>query len=250
MHLKVVPNFDPMKVLVISDNIFLVDYFKMIVARPEFHPYSFLYKSTPIKGSQQSDLGASFSPLMIKDNIQWILNNFELVISAHCKQIFPSELVESIRCVNVHPGLNPYNRGWFPQVFSIINGLPAGATIHEIDNELDHGPIIVQKEVKIESYDTSLTAYKKVQIAEIELLNNFLLPILKNEYEKKEVSTGGNLNLKKDFNKLCQVDLGNVDTFENHINKLRALTHGDFKNAYFIDSEGRKIFISLNIHPE
>lgn len=239
-----------MRVLVISDNNFLVTQIKMIVSKPDFQKFSFTYKFSTNKQNQTSDLSESFSPLNVKENSKWIVANFGLVISAHCKQIFPDDLVENIRCINVHPGLNPYNRGWYPQVFSIINGMPAGATIHEIDKELDNGPIIAQKEVLIESHDSSLSAYEKIQLAEIELLDKYLLQILNGEYETKAPAFQGNINLKKDFNEICRLDLDQIDTFENHLNKLRALTHGEYKNAYYFDSKGHKIFVSVNIQPE
>ena len=39
------------------------------------------------------------------------------------------------------------------------------------------------------------------------------------------------------------------DTFRNHINKLRALTHGDFMNAYFLDEKGNKVYLKLELMP-
>tara|TARA_R110002153_G_scaffold147402_1_gene298629 strand:- start:2430 stop:3107 length:678 start_codon:yes stop_codon:yes gene_type:complete len=182
-----------------------------------------------------------------KNIIQEIISTYNLVISAHCKKIFPPNLVNNIRCINLHPGLNPYNRGWFPQVFSIINHLPIGATIHEIDNELDHGPIIVQEEVKINSTDTSLEVYNKVIQKEIELFNLNLESIILNTYELIFPKEEGNLNLKKDFNKLCELDLNNVGTLKEHIDLLRALTHGDFSNAFFYGSKNEKINIRLEM---
>jgi methionyl-tRNA formyltransferase len=72
-----------------------------------------------------------------------------------------------MRCINIHPGLNPYNRGWYPQVFAINNGLPHGATIHEMDDKIDHGDIIYQKSVDIKLSDTSKTLYERVLDTEI-----------------------------------------------------------------------------------
>ena len=185
-------------------------------------------------------------PIKVKENVEVLIDEYSMIISLHCKQIFPPKLVFNTKCINVHPGLNPFNRGWFPQVFSIINGLPGGATIHEIDEELDHGPIICQKEVKIESWDTSFTAYNKILDAEIDLLNTNLEKILNLDYNVSD-TTEGNLNLKKDFDDLCEIDLNNKDTFKNHINKLRALTHGNYANSYFIDEDGNKIFLKIDL---
>ena len=180
-------------------------------------------------------------------NLNNIDSNYDLIISAHCKKIFPPKLVNSFRCINIHPGLNPYNRGWFPQAFSLINKLPVGATIHEIDEKLDHGPIIFQEEVEIESIDTSFSLYNKIINKEIELFERNFNSIINNTYKTFIPKNAGNLNFKKDFDKLCKLSLDNVDTLENHINILKALTFDKYKNAYFIDSNGDKIYLSLKL---
>jgi len=184
--------------------------------------------------------------LKVKDEVDFLINEYDIILSLHCKQIFPERLVKNVKCINIHPGLNPNNRGWYPQVFSIINSLPCGVTIHEIDEYLDHGPIICQREVKIETWDTSLTAHNKILDTEIDLLSENIVNILNEKYETF-VSEEGNVNLKKDFDMLCEINLDNVDTFKNHINKLRALTHGNYKNAYFIDEHGNKVYLKLEL---
>jgi methionyl-tRNA formyltransferase len=184
--------------------------------------------------------------LKTPENINHIIKNYTLVISAHCKQIFPPNLVDNIRCINLHPGLNPYNRGWYPQVFSLINKLPIGATIHEIDNELDHGPIIFQEEIKISPYDTSLEVYNKVIQKEIELFKNNFYNIIIGNYQTILPKSEGNLNYKKDFKELCELDLNQKGTLKEHIDLLKALTHGDFYNAFFIEDD-HKVYIKLDI---
>lgn len=242
-----------MRTLLVTDNHELLYRFKNLVDNLPFitdekysfkYAYSFNNKSFADKYNDSCNI----FPLNIKEEVDTLIVQFDLIISLHCKQLFPKKLVESIRCINIHPGLNPFNRGWYPQVFSIINGLPSGATIHEIDEFLDHGSIICQKEVKIEVWDTSLTAYDKILNAEIELLNSHLEKILTNTYKPVSPEFEGNVNLKKDFNSLCQIELKSVDTFENHINHLRALTHGNYTNAYFYDSEGNKISVKIELN--
>ena len=238
-------------ILVITDNENLLHRFREIVSGKNLDTtgkYHFQYAFSPNnKSLVQKYKGEDWiTPLKIKDHTAAIIDKYNLVISLHCKQLFPAELVRAVRCINIHPGLNPYNRGWFPQVFSILNGLPLGATIHEIDEEIDHGPIICQKKVPVEMWDTSLTAYNRVLDAEMELVENNLEPILEKTYQTTE-GAEGNLNLKKDFNDLCELDLEDKDTFLNHINRLRALTHGDYSNAYFLDAEGKKIGVKIEL---
>lgn len=238
-------------VLVITDNELLLQRFRSLLERkqPVNVRFNFAYSPNNKYFAEQYAGANWIAPVKVKAEYEQLIAAYDMIISLHCKQLFPAELVNAIRCINVHPGLNPYNRGWFPQVFSIINGKPAGATIHEIDEELDHGAVIAQKEVKIEQHDTSLSAYNKVLEAELELLDAHLEAILMGSYETKKLPEG-NLNLKKDFDDLCELDLDNTDKLKNHLNLLRALTHGSYMNGYFFDSDGKKVFVKLELFPE
>jgi methionyl-tRNA formyltransferase len=175
------------------------------------------------------------------------LCKYDLIISAHCKKIFDKKLVESTRIVNIHPGMNPYNRGMYPHIFSMMNGLPTGATIHEIDEFIDNGDIIAQEEVQMYSYEDSKQLHERIMKVEMELFEKHFEEIIYGTYTKTKPHIEGNINYKKDFNKLCEIQLDDVDTFEGHINKLRALTYGDYKNAYFYDEDGNKIYIKVEL---
>lgn len=196
------------------------------------------------------EMGAKGINLKDKEVITWIIQEYDLVFSLHCKQIFPSELVENVCCINFHPGLNPHNRGMYPQAFSIINGLPVGATIHLMDAEVDHGEIIAQKKVDIEVSDTSLEVYKKIIEVEKELISKNVFDIVSGSYNTKMPQHEGNYNEEKDYRALCELDLNSFASFGEHLNILRATTHGEFKNAYFVDDTGNKYFVRVVIEPE
>ncbi|MBX9641053.1 MAG: dTDP-4-amino-4,6-dideoxyglucose formyltransferase [Mycobacteriaceae bacterium] len=188
--------------------------------------------------------------LDLKAGVADIAQRYDLVFSLHCKQILPAALLDGVRCVNVHPGLNPYNRGWFPHVFSIIDGQKAGVTIHEMDDRLDHGPIIAQRECRIESWDTSGSVYAGLLAIERELVHEHFVAIRDGSYRSEPMATEGNLNLKKDFERLRQLDLDECGTFGQFLNRLRALTHDEFRNAFFVDPSGRKVFVRVVLDPE
>ncbi|MFT4524214.1 MAG: methionyl-tRNA formyltransferase [Bacteroidia bacterium] len=189
--------------------------------------------------------------LKVKELGGEIAKTYDLVFSIHCKQLFPPDLVNGTKCINVHPGLNPFNRGWFPQVFAIMNGMPHGATIHEIDVELDHGPIIDQQMVSIFAHDTSLSAYNRVVAAEKLLLRRNLKAIVSGTYETFKPDVEGNLNSIKDFRSMLKLDLSEKGDMKYFLNKFRALTHGDYKNAYFLDPEsGKKVYVNIKLQPE
>lgn len=196
------------------------------------------------------ELGAE--PVDIKDSKSVLksIELYDLIISLHCKQRFPDELVSSVECINIHPGFNPYNRGWYPQVFSIINKKQAGATIHLMDEEIDHGEIIDQMKVDVKKSDTSLDVYERVLRAEKKLIKKNLARLINGDFSTERPEVEGNYNSLDDFRSLCQLDLGNVATLSEHVDMLRALSHGKFKNAFFYDENGKKIFIRLSLEEE
>lgn len=235
-----------MKVLIFTDNLQMYKSFLAIIEGKNLHElHDFSYSCSIGNG-----IFATISNVheqRIRDNVVALIKTYDLIISCHSKQIFPEELVNNVRCINIHPGLNPYNRGWFPQVFSIINKLPVGVTIHEMDAEIDHGNIIIQEELLIQKHDTSLTSYEKILSLETKLLVDHIETIIDNLYVSKAMKFEGNYNSKTDFNELCKLDLEEQCTMSGAIDKLRALSHGDYKNAYFIDGNGDKIYISIEM---
>jgi methionyl-tRNA formyltransferase len=242
-------------VLIISDNLLLCKQFYSIIERKKISNTKFTFSTSPFTDAESFIVSDAVDTKVfnLKDQnaIDEIIAQYDLVFSIHCKQIFPPDLVAKVKCINVHPGYNPINRGWYPQVFAIINDYQIGATIHEIDKELDNGHIIARAFVEKEAYDTSETLYNKVIAKEVALLEEHLESILANNYEAFAPESESNLFLKKDFNQLLQLDLNEETTVGKVIDKLRALTHGSYSNAYFIDEKtGKKIYVGIQLKPQ
>ncbi len=236
-------------VLIVSDNYYILKSLDSIIKKSQAKAL-YKYAISPFSDLKVFTGLGDVTVVDLRDEtaVSDIIINYDLVISAHCKQLFPPNLVNSVRCINVHPGYNPINRGWYPQVFAILDNVPIGATIHEMDEELDHGAIIAREMVPKFSWDTSLTLYNRVVDKELELLGKYFNKIISGEYNTLTPTEEGRLFLKKDFNKLLQLDLEQTSTVENVINTLRALTHGEYKNAYFIDKHtGRKVYVSIQL---
>ncbi|NCQ58819.1 MAG: dTDP-4-amino-4,6-dideoxyglucose formyltransferase [Flavobacteriales bacterium] len=240
--------------LIISDNLYLSRKFSEIIDNKKITNCSFTFSISPFTKKDDFKIlkrNIKVFDLKKQENIDFIKSNYDLVFSIHCKQIFPIDLITHVKCLNIHPGFNPINRGWYPQVFSIIHKLPIGATIHEIDEKLDHGFIIDRELVIKTSFDTSETLYNKIIEKELELIEKNIENIIDNKYKAVEPENEGVLYLKRDFNELLELDLKELILVGDLIDRLRALTHGDFKNAYFIDPDTRKkIFISVKLNKE
>jgi methionyl-tRNA formyltransferase len=240
-------------ILVISDNVELSQHLLDIInidSRLAGTSCEIRYSCKNQSAEGMRKLGATAIDLKNDASINEIISTYSVVFSLHCKQIFPSALVDHVRCINVHPGLNPYNRGWFPQIFSIVNGLPAGVTIHLMDNEVDHGPVIYQQPIPIHESDTSLDVYRKIITSEKALLSKHFSDLVSGNYQSTTLENNGNYNSIQDFNTLCEINLQDSDTMEKHLNILRALTHGHLKNAFFTGQDGIKYYIRVEIEAE
>ena len=235
-----------MKICVFTDNSYIYEGFSALLPRFKEHTFDFFYSPWNRAFSPREN----FRPLRLKDQGRDFYESYDLFLSLHSKQLFPTELVENHLCINVHPGLNPFNRGGFPQVFSILNGLPCGVTIHKMDAELDHGPILWQEEVPLLASDTSKDIYDRILKKELELLENHLGDLLAGNYSLTPLPHEGNINYKADFDALCRIARDEPATYGAVIDRLRALTHAPYENAYFIDDDGKKGYVGIILRKE
>jgi methionyl-tRNA formyltransferase len=236
------------KILIITSNTELSEFFNnQFELHPEKSKYKLDFRTSP--GSNLTINGNVIESIDLRDplTVHEIIESYELIISLHSLQIFPSVLVNSVCCLNIHPGYNPHNRGFFSQVFSILNSLPIGATIHLIDEGIDTGPIIDQECLTTNSCDTSFTVYRRIVDAEKRLIERNLGQILDGTFDTVGLQSKGNYNSKKNFDQLCELDLSANGTLGEHIKLLRALTHPGFKNSFYFCENGIKHFVSINI---
>jgi methionyl-tRNA formyltransferase len=60
--------------------------------------------------------------------------------------------------INLHGSLLPLGRGPHPHIWNWINGEPHGVTIHKMSAEIDRGPVIVQRKVELEPWESSINS--------------------------------------------------------------------------------------------
>lgn len=236
-------------VCVITDNEYLYENFRKIVSRTEYNHYrfDFYYSEKNMDFRKKFSDNKEYQPTNLSKWDTEEFSKYDLYLSLHCKQLFPKKLVDNYECINVHPGYNPFNRGWFPQVFSILNKKPVGVTIHKMDDELDHGAILYQEYVKIKADDTSWSVYQRIQNKEVEMLQKYLTDILNEDYVLHEPVSEGNIHYKSNFDQMCSIDLNKKATYGEVIDFLRAMTFQKYDNAYFTDEDGKKIYVTINL---
>ena len=240
-----------MNVCVITDNLYIFEHFQGLVEKkPLGASFAFFYAPWNKDFKARFGENGAIRPLRLKEQDESFFGQYDLFISLHCKQLFPDELVNNHLCINVHPGYNPYNRGWFPQVFGIMNHLPIGVTIHKMDTELDHGPIIYQKQLHVGAEETSKDVYERILATEMDLIEEHLDDLLTGNYTVTPMPFEGNINYKEDFEALREIDLSKTATYGEVIDFLRAMTHAPYNNAYFLDEDGKRIYIGVTMKKE
>jgi phosphoribosylglycinamide formyltransferase-1 len=93
-----------------------------------------------------------------------LLAGFDRLIGPAFVDAFPS------RIMNIHPALLPAFKGLRAQADAVDHGVKiAGATVHFVDQETDHGPIIVQGAVAVRPDDTAATLRERILAVEHEI---------------------------------------------------------------------------------
>lgn len=106
--------------------------------------------------------------LNTKSNVG-ILAFFGLLIPPALLNGFPKGIV------NIHPSLLPRFRGSTPVQTAVVNGeITTGVSLMQLDEQLDHGPILAQKEEPISPFDTTHTLHERLFTIGAELLKERL----------------------------------------------------------------------------
>lgn len=150
-------------------------------------------------------------------------------------------------CLNVHTALLPYNRGAYPNVWSIVEKTPAGASIHYIDEGIDTGDIVSQRPVPGERVDTGKSLYHKLERAAVKLFEETWPLVRSGKISRKpQVKEDGTFHQVRDVKKIDAIDLDSRYTARELIDILRARTFPPYPGAYFSEN-GRKIYLRLQL---
>jgi phosphoribosylglycinamide formyltransferase-1 len=87
-----------------------------------------------------------------------VLAGFMRILSRSAIESFPN------RIVNTHPALLPAFPGARAVADALAHGVKlSGVTIHFVDEEVDHGPIITQEAVRVDDGDDEASLHAKIQ---------------------------------------------------------------------------------------
>ncbi|MDD5097686.1 MAG: methionyl-tRNA formyltransferase [Candidatus Omnitrophica bacterium] len=152
-----------------------------VVTQPDKKKGRHLHVSgTDVKSTALAAKLKIFQPenIKAKESVKFLKNlEADLFVIVAYGQIFSQEVLDipKIMPINIHASLLPRYRGAAPINWAIINGdKSSGVTIMFVTLKMDSGPVILQKEIKIEDKDTSVTFEEKLRLAGAKLLNEAL----------------------------------------------------------------------------
>lgn len=119
-----------------------------------------------------------------------------LVVLAGYMKILGEDFLENVGCpvVNIHPALLPAFPGLHAQKQAVDYGVKvSGCTVHFVDNELDHGPIIAQVPVPVKDDDDEDSLSARILVQEHQIYSVCLQLIA----DKKVTFDGRCVKIKK-----------------------------------------------------
>lgn len=173
----------------------------------------------------------------------------DIIISVGFDHLVPSQILDvpDRGSINLHPSLLPHNRGKSPNVWPIVEGTPAGVTLHYMDEEFDTGEIIAQREVEFDFSDTGKDLHRRLEEEQYELFTSVWPDIEADEIETSQQDTdAGTYHSKEDFLELCELDPEEKLKTKELLDRLRALTFPPFDNAC-IEIDGETFYIDVDI---
>lgn len=174
------------------------------------------------------------------------IKDYNLFIVASYGKIIPKIIIDmpEYKVLNIHPSLLPKYRGPSPLQEQILNDeKDIGVSIMLIDEQVDHGAIVAEKKVNINSWPVGFITLQKILAKEgAKLLSGILIdwirgkikPKIQNDsdatFTKKVEKQDGFINLSK-------------DTYKNY---LKTLAYEEWPRTYFeIDKDGQKIRVII-----
>ncbi len=166
--------------------------------------------SPPVKVAAKAQGIAVYQPTSLREEAERIgkLYPQAIVVAAYGKIIPPSILpIPSLGCINVHPSLLPRYRGPSPVISTILCGDSiTGVTLILLDEGMDTGPILSQKETPILPQDTTLFLTQSL----FRLGANLLLETLP-LWEKGKIIPKAQDEAKATYSRIIKKEDGEID---------------------------------------
>ena len=127
--------------------------------------------------------------------------------------------------INLHISYLPWNKGADPNFWSFLEDTPKGVTIHYLNEGVDTGDIIIQKEVKFNTkQETLATSYEKLQETIQDLFKQNWKDIKSGKCQRQKQVGNGSLHKVKDKEGMSHLLIDGWNTSLSVLNEYAAKT--------------------------
>jgi len=155
----------------------------------------------------------------------------DLIVSYGYRHIIRKPIIDKYdgKIVNLHISYLPWNRGAHPNVWSFVEKTPKGVSIHLVDEGIDTGDILFQKEVFLKETHTLKESYEilKKEIEDLFAKNWLKIKTLQFKRTKQDPD-GGSYHTKKQTEKYLK-KLG-ISSWETEVKDLIERSDEDIIN--------------------
>lgn len=165
------------------------------------------------------------------------MEDCELFFSIFYNKLLSPEFINGRRkCFNFHGGLLPQYRGSGTINWAIINGeRESGITLHEIDSQIDHGPIISVRTAQIEERDTAKSLYEKLEVAIFATFKDWFVRLVTLNYSA----------IPQDHSKAKLYRRADLQNAKDLSRFIRAFEFPGKECAFYINSAGQKVYLTF-----
>jgi methionyl-tRNA formyltransferase len=150
--------------------------------------------------------------------------------------------------INLHPGYLPYNKGFYYYAWAVLDGTPAGVSIHRMVSDVDAGPIISQSRVRIAKTDTGTDIYRNHVNESIRLFQATWPSLEDRSYHCFPQAHKGTRKKISQTNAAREIDPDRQYTARELIDLLRVFTFGE-QGGCTVELDGKRYSVTLRVHP-
>jgi methionyl-tRNA formyltransferase len=151
--------------------------------------------------------------------------------------------------VNLHPGYLPFNRGAYPNVWSIVERTPAGATLHHVDDGIDTGDIVAQEKIEVLPTDTGESLYRRLEQACLRVFEGAWPLVREGKAPRTPQKGAGTSHRVRDVEAIDEIRLDGSYRAADLLDILRARTFPPYTGA-FIRVGGTRINLRVQLEKE
>ncbi|MFA6340804.1 MAG: methionyl-tRNA formyltransferase [Candidatus Paceibacterota bacterium] len=174
------------------------------------------------------------------------MREYDLFMVASYGKMIPKVLIDipKYKILNIHPSLLPKYRGPSPLQGQVLNDeRKVGVSIMLVDEEMDHGAVVIQRQVDIKDWPIGFNALSEILAKEGSLLLSEVLA----DWIKGKIKAKDQDHAKATFTKKIEKQDGlldlNADAYKNY---LKYLAYEEWPGTFFdAERNGKKIRVII-----